>query len=362
MEIQKRIFTKDQSGTDVYCYRMINDNGMIVTVCEIGAAIYELIVPNQHGEQTDVVLGFGNLDWYFKNWPAFGAIVGRCANRIDKASFELNGKTYQLEKGFGGVTLHSGSKGYPLRTWESEVWEVEHEQDRNALQVKFHLFSPNGDQGFPGNLHVTVIYTLDNENGLTITYQAKSDADTILNLTNHSYFNLNGHGEGTIWEHLLQIDSDEICELDKRGVPTGKMLKVEGTAYDFKECRTIGAQRKKSFFDCFFDKDSVKEYDVNYKVNEQFGTYREVAKLEGDRTGIEMRVYTDMPGMQIYTAGVLGGHKMGKQEAVYEKYGAICMETQFFPNAIHIPEFVQPVLKKDDMFMSKTRYEFSSGD
>ncbi len=349
MHIRKEIFTKDKEGTGIACYEMKNENGMTVKVCEIGAAITEICVPDRDGNVEDVVLGYDKPEYYFENWPAFGAVIGRCANRIDKSEFCLKGKKYKLEKSRVGLTLHSGRTSYQYRVWCSEEYE-----NKEGLNVKFTLFSPDGDQGYPGNLEVNVIYTLSADNVLTLTYDCISDADTILNLTNHCYFNLKRQDGGVILNHFVQIYADEVCKVDNRLVPDGRMVNVENTPFDFRIRKRIGADMNQSFQMV----SPFNEYDTNYKINDSFGTMKLAAALECEETGRGMRVYTDMPGMQFYTAGAPGEKNKGKNGVTYEKNGAVCFETQFFPNAIHIPEFVQPVILKGKRFISKTRYEF----
>ncbi len=349
MQIKKEKFTEDKEGKEIACYEMKNDNGMTVRICEIGAAIIEMSVPDRDGNIEDVILGYNKPEYYFWNWPAFGAVIGRCANRIDKARFCLNGKEYNLEESMMGFTLHSGMKSYQYRVWNSEAYE-----SSEGLNVKFTLMSPDGDQGYPGNLEVSIVYTLSEDNGLTLTYDAISDMDTILNLTNHCYFNLDRQDAGVIFDHYLQIYSDEVCKVDKRLMPDGTMINVADTPFDFRERKRIGADLDKSFELV----SPYNEYDTNYKINDSFGTIKLAATLECDKTGRGMHVYTDMPGMQFYTAGALGEENKGKNSVTYEKYGAVCFETQYFPNAINIPEFVQPVLLKGERFTSTTRYKF----
>lgn len=369
MRVEKKVFTRDQSGKEVYVYTLSNAAGMQVDICEIGATVVSLRVPDRQGNCRDVVLGYEKPEVYFQNWLVFGSVVGRCANRIGTGSFTLNGVTYQLEKGRDGVTLHSGSQGYQFRVWNSKSYA-----DDESASVTFSLHSPDGDQGFPGNLDIKVTYRLDQKNELSIIYDGVSDKDTLINLTNHCYFNLNGHQSGNIWNHQLRIDSDAVCILDEKNLPTGELLSVEGTPYDFRKKKAVGRDvsilehpvsvllqgllpKKKSKAD--EDKNEITEYDVNYKINKGFGTKRVVAEVEGDQSGIIMEISTDLPGLQMYTAGLLNGRKFGKEGAAYVRYGAICLETQFFPDAIHHPEFVQPVFKAGERFLSETTYRFS---
>lgn len=349
MCIRKETFTRNGNGVETVYYEMINKNGMIVKVCEIGAAIIEISVPDRTGNLEDVVLGYDKPEQYFENWPAFGAVVGRCANRIDRSEFYLNGKVYTLEQTGDGYTLHSGRQGYQYRVWESEAYE-----SIDGLNVKFTLYSPDGDQGFPGNLRVNVIYTLSEDNALTLTYDCLSDADTVLNLTNHCYFNLQKQDAGSVFRHFVQINSDRVCRVDRRLIPDGSLADVRDTSFDFRKRKKIGDGLKRPFQPIT----PYNEYDINYKINDSFGVQTLAAVLECEENGRGMRVYTDMPGMQFYTAGALGEKDMGKNGVTYEKYGAVCFETQFFPDAIHIPEFAQPLLLKGKRFVSETKYEF----
>lgn len=339
-------------------YTMTNHHGMSVTVSSIGAAITSILVPDRDGRINDVVLGFDESILYFYKWMSFGVVIGPCANRIDKAYFMLNNKRYHLDDNMNGCTLHSGKRSFQYRIWDSVCYE-----DEQGSHVVFSIESKHLDLGFPGNRKFSVTYTLTQDNCLELSYYAETDEDTVMNLTNHSYFNLDGHDAGSVLEHQLYIPSDKICETDERLVPTGKMLSVENTRFDFREKRKIGeipGQTDTSGENC-------EGYDTNYEICEKnylntrdgiFTNLMLAAELESEKSGRAMRVYTDMPGMQLYTALALGDGVGGKSGARYTKNGAVCFETQYFPNAIHIPEFKQPVVKAGQEYNKRTVFEF----
>ena len=229
LKITKKEFCKTKDGHRVFSYELENKNGMRVRLGEIGAAILGIDVPDRTGRLEDVVLGFNKPEYYFKNWQGFGAVIGRCANRIDKSEFVLNGKKYKLDKSFDGFTLHSGWNSYQYRIWESVEFE-----DEVGLNVRFHMFSPDKDQGYPGNLSLDVTYTLDNSNVLSIKYTGNSDKDTLINPTNHCYFNLAGYNSNTIFDHYLTINSSKVTKVDKRLMPTGELVEVSNTPFDFR--------------------------------------------------------------------------------------------------------------------------------
>lgn len=351
MEIKKELFYHFDESKEINSYEMINDNGMSVKTYELGAGVLEIKVKDKNDKLIDVTLGFDKNEDYFRNWQGFGAVIGRCANRIDKASFVLNGKKYKLVDNMRGFTLHSG-KGFNFHIWESGSFI-----DDEGCHTTYKLFSEDGDQGFPGNLHVKVEYLLDNQNRLNIKYSGLSDSDTILNLTNHTYFNLDGCDAGEIWNHEVWIDSDSVTKVDERLMPTGEIVDVAGTPFDFREMKKIGSYRGQSFSAvCPYD-----EYDINYFLNTEFGNVKNIARLRAEKSGIVLNVYTDMPGVQLYTANALGDKRVkGKNRSELGKNYGVCFETQFAPNAINIPHFKQPVIKKDEEFNSTTIFEFQA--
>ena len=303
----------------------------------------KLYVPDKNGKAQDIVLGYETLEDYENGGDSIGATVGRVANRIGSAEFELNGKKYELTKNDNGNTLHGGCDFYNKR-----MWGVKEEDDAHVV---FTLLSPDGDQGFPGEVKIEVSYTVTEENELQIHYHAVPDQDTLLNMTNHSYFNLSGHASGTAWNAKVWLDADAFTETDGELIPTGKVIPVEGTPMDFRKEKIvekeIGAEYKPLKL--------AGGYDHNWVLN---GTgFRKVASAASDKTGIEMEVYTDLPGIQFYSGNFLAGSK-GKEGAVYEKGDGICFETQYFPDAIHKENFVSPIVKAGETYETTTVYKF----
>lgn len=331
MAADKREFGTTSDGTQTFLYTMRNKNGMEVSVTDYGASLVRAAVPAGDARLVDVVLGYDSASGYENGGGALGATVGRNANRIAGASFTLNGKTYTLDKNEGENNLHSGYNPYHKRMWEVETSRED--------QVSFYLHSPSMDQGFPGDLLVRVTYELDDDNGLFIHYKAVAEKDTIVNMTNHSYFNLNGHKSGSVLRHELQLESSLYTPADSSLLPTGEIRFVEGTKMDFTKKRAI-----------------QYEYDDNFILqnNRVFG---KIAEVTGDSTGITMEVYTDLPAVQIYTGNFLAGEK-GKDGAVYGKNAGLCMETQFIPNAIGLNGVEKPIVRGKETFRTSTLFRF----
>lgn len=345
MSVNKIFFGKS-GNQDIYKYEVVCGE-IKASFCELGASIMSIILKDKDGIDRDVVLGIDKIEDYEHNWPAFGAVIGRCANRISKAGFTLNGKKYKLDKNIKGGCIHSGFS-YHYRRWQSEAYE-----DSDSVHVIFKLLSEDGDQGYPGRLTVQAEYILSKDHSITIWYRYCSDKDTIVNLTNHSYFNLLGHDGGEIFDHSLYINSGSVTQFDKNLMPTGEILNVSGSAFDFTSLRTIRENLDKPFTPYCH----MNEYDINYVLSEHFGEYRHVATLASDKTGIGLKVYTDMPGMQLYTANGIGGIQ-GKNGVKYVKHSGICFETQFYPDAINIDRFQSPIVKAGENKSSRTKLEF----
>lgn len=348
MGITKEVFGRTKDGHTAYLYTLTNENGMKVVVSDFGATLVSVYVPNRAGGLTDVVLGHDKVEDYEKSTVFFGATVGRNANRIGGAEFCLDGKTYPLAANDGANNLHSNPNGYHIR-----IWEVNQGDNELGESISFSLFSPDGDQGYPGNLNVTVSYILTPENALMLHYKAAGDQNTIVNMTNHSYFNLAGHDSGTAMNQKVWINADQFTEADEASIPTGKLISVENTPMDFRGNAVIGARIDEDYEALNFG----GGYDHNWVLNNN-GQYELAAKMSDETSGIEMKVYTDLPGMQFYTGNFLD-KEPGKNGAVYEKRAGVCFETQYFPDAIHHPEFVSPVLKASDEYETTTVYEFS---
>lgn len=325
-------------------YRINNQNGCEIAVTDFGATLVQLIVPDKDGRKRDVVLGYDSAEVYEKRGASFGATVGRVANRIGKAEFELNGKVYKLTANDNQNSLHGGRDFYNKR-----LWKVAEEKDN---RVTFTLHSENMDQGYPGNVDIFVTYELTDDNELKIHYHAVTDADTLINLTNHSYFNLSGHDSGNVLDQEVQILADAFTKADKESIPTGEITLVKGTPMDFNEYKPIGREIEKNYealvFGC--------GYDHNWVLNGN--GMRKVAGMRSEKTGIQMEVFTDLPGMQLYTGNFIVDEP-GKDGVEYHKRDAVCFETQYFPDAIHKEHFDGPVVRKEEEYDTTTIYKFS---
>lgn len=342
LQIQKFGITKD--GSKPYLYKMKNDAGMEVQVSDFGATLVNVTVLDQDKNPVEVVLGYEDAAGYENGTAAIGAIVGRNANRIGGACVTINGIDYKLAENDGKNNLHSGPDVYQKRMWRV----VENGDDH----VTFLLHSPDGDQGYPGALVMKVTYSLDEENTLMIHYEAEPDQDTIINMTNHSYFNLNGHKSGDVLNHTLWLNADAFTPADATSIPTGEIRSVEGTPMDFRTDKTIGKDIGVDYEPLVFG----KGYDHNWVLKNE-GEFDKVAEVAGDESGIHMSVLTDLPGVQIYTANFLDGVK-GRDGAVYEMRDAICLETQYYPDAIHHENFPGPICKKGEKYDTRTAYRF----
>lgn len=336
---------KTRSFGNATMYTFENKNGMVMEVTDFGATLYSLIVPDKDENPIDVVLGYDSTEEYMgPSGTGFGATIGRNGNRIGKAEFTLNGKTYQLDKNNNGNNLHSGLDYYHYRMWTVK------ETTENSITLSLH--SPDGDQGFPGNFGVDVTYTLTDDNELKIDYNGVSDADTVINMTNHSYFNLNGHASGNILEHELWVDADAFTATDDKLIPTGEIRLVEGSPMDFRVKKLVGR-------DIDADYDALNYaggYDHNWCLNNN-GEFKKVIEISSDLSGITMEVYTDLPGVQIYAGNFLVSEP-GKSGATYKKRQGICFETQHYPDAINHDNFPSPVVKKGEVYKTTTVYKF----
>lgn len=343
MQIERRLFGTHQDGTPVYAYKMENANGVQAELISYGAAVRTLIVPNKHGSKADVVLGYDDLAGYQADNCYFGATIGRIGNRIRNAAFTLNGRPYQLAKNNGEHHLHGGLSGFNSRNWLGEILPD---------GVAFTRYSPDGEEGYPGGLQLNVRYRLTDDNALHIEYLACAEETTICNLTNHSYFNLSGHNGGDILSHELTIHAPFYTPGDAGCVPTGEIFLVSGTPMDFTASKPIGR-------DIASDFPQVKQfggYDHNFVLAGPAGM-REIAVAHEPVSGRTMRVFSDLPGVQLYTGNMTDA--MGKGGTHYKQHAAFCLETQYFPDAINHRHFEGPVLKAGETFKSETVYQFS---
>ena len=338
MICEKKPFGVTKNGEQVTAYTLSN-GAMSAVILDYGCIIQALYAPDKNGNPVDVVLGYDTVKAYEDNDGYLGAAIGRVGNRIAKGKFTLNGKDYTLAVNNGPNHLHGGLVGFDSVIWNAQVTD-------DALI--FTRTSPDGEEGYPGNLAVTITYRLT-ENAITLTYDAKTDADTLVNLTNHTYFNL--AGEGDVLDHVLKVNADAFCEGDPDCLPTGKLIPVAGTPFDFTQAKKIGR-------DIGMDDIQLKNaggYDHNFALNAGADA---AAVLYSEKTGIEMTTTTTLPGVQVYSANFLteregkGGRKIGFRHA-------LCLETQVYPDAIHNPHFPSAVLKAGDEFHTETTYTFA---
>jgi len=328
----------------VHLFTLKNSHGTEIKITNYGGIITSIKVKDKSDNFTDIALGFNTLDAYLNEHPYFGAIIGRYGNRIAGAEFELNGKTYNLFANNGKNHLHGGKKGVDKVIWEYETSD-------NTLKLSYS--SPDGEEGYPGNLKISVIYTLTENNELKISYKAVSDADTVINLTNHSYFNLNGEGSGTILDHKLTLNADYFVPTDLESIPTGELSSVTGTPFDFTGSTGIGKRIEDKNEQLIF----AGGYDHNFVINKSANSLKPAGKVESEKSGIKMDVHTTEPGVQFYTGNYLDGSLKGKS-GIYTKRSGFCLETQHYPDSPHFPEFPTTVLKKGDVFRSETVYRF----
>ena len=346
MAITVTEFGTTKAGEIVKQYEIENANGMKAVVINYGAILKELHVPDKDGNLRDVVWGYESVAGYEKeSIPHFGGTIGRNSNRIAKAQVEIDGVTYALDPNNNGNNLHGGKPGYDQRMWRGII------ADDN--KVEFVIQSPDGDQGFPGNAEVCVSYKLTNDNELQISYSAKADKNTIFNMTNHSYFNLDGQESDSVLEQELWMDAVGYTPTDAQLIPTGEICPVDGTPMDFRQWKTIGA-------DIYADFEPLKiagGYDHNFVLREKDG-YGLVAKMRSGKSGIQMEMYTDQPGIQMYSACVLKDEAGGKNGKVYGPFSASCFETQHYPDALNHENFPSTLLKAGDEYKTRTAYKF----
>ncbi|MCX7797485.1 MAG: galactose mutarotase [Melioribacter sp.] len=347
--IQKDLFGTLPNGENVYIYTLTNDNGMEIKIINYGATIVSLKVPDKNNKFDDVVMGYDNLEDYINGSSYFGCIVGRYGNRINKGKFTLDGKEYQLTINDGENHLHGGTTGFNKVLWNAEPFSTDSSQS-----LKLTYISKDGEQGYPGNLKIEVIYTLNNNNELIIDYLGETDKPTILNPTHHSYFNLSGSFENTILDHELMIDADYITPINNQLIPTGELMKVENTPFDFKTFHKIGERINENHEQLIFG----KGYDHNWVLNNYNGEIRKVAELYERSSGRVMEVITDQPGIQFYSGNFLNKSIKGKNGTIYDYRTGLCLETQHYPDSPNHPNFPSVVLRPGEKYKQKTIYRF----
>lgn len=339
------VFGKTCEGKDIYLYTLSNEH-IKVKISSYGAAIVSIIVKDKNNIPCDVVLGYDDVGSYEKQNSYIGSVVGRCCNRIENASFLLSGKKYYLSKNEQNNHLHGGFYGFDKKIWQPTII------DDKTLKMTY--ISKDNEEGYPGKLAVNVIYSIKN-NKFFIDYKAKSTKDTVCNLTNHTYFNLNGYGNGTILNHQIRVFTDKFSEDDKRFLPTGKILSVKNTPMDFLQRRII----RENIHNEYYQIKQANGYNVNYFIKKYANNHiTHFATVWAEKSGIMLKAYTDMPCFEFYTGSYLNGNALGKNNTVIKNYSGFCLEPQYAPNAINMSNTVKPVLKKNKIYSTRTIYEF----
>lgn len=342
--IQKRVFGEVE-GKTVWLFTLTNTQGMIAKITNYGAILTEFWMADRDGRKADIVLGFDTLDGYLAGHPYFGAIVGRCANRIAHGRFTLDGKTYTLAANNGPHHLHGGVNGF-----DKHVWDAKAADTAEGPSVSMFRTSPDGEEGYPGTVQATVTYTLTDSGELRIEMTATTDRPTIVNLAHHSYWNLAGHDSGDILGHVLQINAERFTPTDETLIPYGTTPPVEGTPYDFRRGMAVGA-----------DIDVAPGgYDLNFILNGKPGELRWAARLRDPKSGREMEILTTEPGLQFYSGNFLDGTIRGKGGTVYQKHQGLCLETQRYPDSIHRPDWPSVVLRPGETYRHLMIHRFAA--
>jgi aldose 1-epimerase len=349
MKIKKQPYGTLADGTPVDLYTLVNDNGVKATITNYGGIVVSLLVPDRDGKMADVVLGFDTLQEYAEHNPFFGCLVGRFGNRIASGKFFLDGHEVLLVANAGGNHLHGGRAGFDKKVWQAQAFE---RADGPALKLRYT--SPDGEENYPGTLSVKVVYTLANENGLKIEYEATTDRPTVVNLTNHSYFNLSAGAAPDILGHEMMINADRFTPVDDTLIPTGELRSVEGSPLDFRQSTPIGAR---------IDADDEQigyggGYDHNWIVNGEPGELRLAARVTEPRSGRVMEVHTTEPAVQFYAGNMMPPSMPGKGGATYLRRGGFCLETQHYPDSPNKPEFPTTILRPGEVYQTTTVYTF----
>jgi aldose 1-epimerase len=350
--MRKQPFGKTPDGKEITLFILTNKNGMEVAITDFGGIVVSMKVPDSFGKLDDVVLGYDSLEGYLTNPSYFGAIIGRYANRIAHGKFTLDGKTYTLAQNNGENSLHGGTIGF-----NKSAWTPRDISSKDAPSLELNYVSKDGEEGYPGNLSVRVVYTLTAQNELKIEYSATTDKDTVLNLTNHSYFNLAGKSSTDILGHVLTIQSKKFTPVDAGLIPTGELRSVQGTPFDFRKSTAIGNRIAQNDEQLLLG----KGYDHNWVVkHSKPGEISLAAQVEEPKTGRLLQVWTDQPGIQFYSGNFLDGTIHGKGGVTYGQRSGLCLETQHYPDSPNHPEFPSTLLKPGSRFHSTTIFKFRS--
>ncbi len=346
MNAHKEPFGQTAEGREVFAYTLASSKGLRARITDYGATLVSLYVPDRNGHLEDIVLGFDDLQGYIEHTAYMGATVGRYANRIGGARFTLDGVEYTLAANNGPNHLHGGIRGFDKAVWETK--EVVAAEDE--AWVKMTYLSPDGEEGYPGNLQCTVTYTLTNADELRITYEATTDKKTVVNLTNHSYWNLAGQGSGDVLSHELMLNAEKFTLIDKHLIPNGIIASVLDMPLDFIRARTIGSRIRQT----------GNGYDHNYVLPGKPGELKLCAQVREPKAGRVMEIHTTEPGVQLYTGNFLDGTPAGKGGATYDKHAGFCLETQHYPDSPNKPNFPSTVLEPGRTFTSQTVHRFST--
>ncbi|MCH7919419.1 MAG: galactose mutarotase [Planctomycetes bacterium] len=350
IEIKRENFQVEHDGKPVDLFTIKNAKGMTVQLTNYGGKIVSIIVADRDGKLGDVNLGYESAEAYINGTASLGATIGRYANRIAGGQFELNGQVYKLFKNNGPNTLHGGKKGYRFVVWEG--------RQIDDASVELSYLSRDGEEGFPGNLLVKVVYSVTDKNELRLEYSATTDKPTVLNLTNHAFFNLRGEGQGDVLDHVLWVNASRFLPTDETGIPTGERRNVQGTPFDFMSPKSLGRDIHQANVQLTVG----RGYDHNFILNDSDGELTLAARLSEATTGRIMEVYTTEPGLQVYTGNFLTGEgtDIGKGGKAYGPRSALCLESQHFPDSPNQPEFPSTVLNPGEVFRSTTVYRFSA--
>ena len=338
-------------GQEVALYTLTNANGMVVTVSEWGAAVQSIVVPDRDGNLADIVLGYPSLDGYLGDSSYQGYTIGRYGNRIGKGQFTIDDETYQVTQNEGENSLHGGALGFHKKLWSSEIVDQE-----GVVGVAMSLSSPDGEEGYPGNIEVKAIFTLNNQNELKIAYEGVTDKSTVLNMTHHMYYNLTGDYKNSILDHILRIAADDITPVDSQLIPTGELMPVEGTPFDFRTPTAIGARINE-------DNEQLKlagGYDHNWVFTDADGTMRLQVSLYEPDSGRLMEILTEEPGIQFYSGNFLDGTIVGKRGEKYEFRHGMCLEPQHFPDSPNHANFPSTLLKPGETYQTASILRFST--
>ncbi len=351
LEITQEVFGQTESGQQVDIYTLTNTNGMQVRITNYGAIVQSLTVSDRNGKTEDVVLGYDKLENYIQDASYFGCVVGRFGNRISKGKFMLDNKEYTLATNNGPNHLHGGKKGF-----NKVVWDGKSVKNKESVGLKLIYLSKDGEEGYPGNLNSSLVYTLTNNNELQIEYEATTDKATPVNLTHHGYFNLSGNCKSDILSHELWINANTFTPIDSTSIPTGNLPSVENTPFDFNSPTAIGVRIND-------ENEQLKfglGYDHNWVLNNVDGTMKLQASLYEPTSGRLMEIYTEEPGLQFYSGNFLDGSISGKKEIIYKHRYAAVLETQHFPDSPNQPDFISTILKPGETYKTKTIYRFST--